>query len=81
MIKKIVTYEERVARMKKPGDEHRELIRAKNYVRMLERKINKETDEIKQRKLICLHRESKEVLCKLRRNIFELEDMLIALSV
>lgn len=76
MQNKIVTYEQRVARMKKPGDEDQELQRAKKYVRKLALRMKKATDNNDSMALRYLHKEAELVLRKLRQNIFDLEEML-----
>jgi hypothetical protein len=76
MQNRIVTYEQRVARMKKPGDEDQEIQRAKKYVRRLAVRMKKATDDNDRMALSYLHKEAELVLRKLRQNIFDLEEML-----
>lgn len=74
----IVTYEQRVSRMKVPGDEDIQLYRAKAYVKRLKRESRSApslADKLEYQEAI---KEAEGVLRKLRVNIFALNDELIA---
>ncbi|WP_293648512.1 hypothetical protein [Thiolapillus sp.] len=72
----VPTYEQRVARMKRPEDVDRELKRAKAYMMRLRGKMKKAAsldEKIQLEKDIKL---AESVLRQLRLNIYELEDQL-----
>ena len=75
---KVVTYEERVAQMHVPGDEEKQLRLAKEYVKRLKRKLKKAPSLDEKLEINAAISEAEQVLRKLRLNIFDLEDMLIA---
>lgn len=69
---RVPTYEQRVVRIEKPGDEDRELRRAKAYVMRLRREVNKVFNP-QQREVIQANLQAAEqVLRKMRQNIFNL---------
>ena len=76
MVKSVVTYNDRVAKMKKSGDEDRQLRLAKAYVQLLDRRLKKATEANDKLAVAYLHQEAKVVLRKLRQNICSLQDML-----
>ena len=72
----VPTYEQRVARMKRPEDVDRELKRAKSYMMRLRGKFKKAAsleEKIQLEKDIKL---AESVLRQLRCHVFELEDQL-----
>lgn len=72
----MITYEQRVAKMQKPGDEDTQLRLAKQYAKKAHNraKSGKTLAEKIELKQIALQADS--VTQKLRQNIFDLEDML-----
>ena len=76
----IVTYEERIAKMNKPGDEDKQLRLAKQYVRRLRVKLKKTNSLVKKVEINKAVTGSECVLRKLRLNIFDIEDMLFERS-
>ena len=76
MTYKVITYEQRVRKMQKPGDEEIQLRRAKNYVRRLRNRM-RNADSLEEKLLLSKAvKEAESVLRRLRQNIFDLEDML-----
>lgn len=73
---RVVSYEQRVARMSAPGDEDRQLRLAKAYVMRLRRRFRATCSLAGKRELADAIKEAESVLRRLRMNIFELQDML-----
>lgn len=73
----VVSYEHRVAQMQIPGDEDRQILLAKRYVRRLKQKARLAVS-LNDRLLLKEDvKEAEKVLRKLRLNIFDLGDMLV----
>lgn len=75
---KIVSYDDRVAKMEKPGDEEVQILHAKKYVARLRTKAKSAGTLAEKLELQSAVKEAEGVLRKLRLNVFDLEDMLIA---
>ncbi len=69
---RVPTYEQRVARIKKPGDEDKELRRAKAYVMRLRREVNKVFNPQQREVMQANLQAAEQVLRKMRQNIFDL---------
>jgi hypothetical protein len=74
----MVTYEQRVAKMTKVGDETEQLRLAKIYVRKLRNDAKKGDTLAEKLRLQDIVKQAEAVVRQLRLNIFELEDMLRA---
>ena len=72
----IISYEQRISKMIKLGDEDIQLQRAKNYIRRLRRKSIKAPSLKLKLEMQTKVKEAEKVLRKLRQNIFALEDQL-----
>ena len=72
----IVTYDQRLAKMKVPGDEQKQIELAKNYVKSLRAKKRKAPTLAEKIDIDAAIKEANGVLRKLRLNVFDLEDML-----
>jgi hypothetical protein len=80
-VSQIITYEQRVSKMKCVGDEDKQLKLAKQYVSRLRNKLKK-VDTLNEK--IEINNDIKmaeSVLRQLRLNVFDLEDMLIEKSL
>ena len=75
---RVPTYEDRVARIQSPGDEQKELQRAKSYMMRLRREVKKAISFEEKESLLLALKEAESVLRKMRSRIFELEDLAIA---
>ena len=74
----IVSYEDRVAKMMIVGDEDKQLRLAKSYVKRI-RSLAKKAGTLEEKiKLQAAQKKAELVVNKLRQNIFDLEDMLLA---
>jgi hypothetical protein len=72
----MITYEQRVAKMNKPGDEDTQLRLAKQYARKLHDKAKAGNTLEEKIALKKIAKRADAVMHKLRQNIFDLEDML-----
>jgi hypothetical protein len=68
---KIVSYETRVAKMHKPGDEDQQLRLAKNYVKALRLRFKKASRLDEKLEIGQAVKQAESVLRKLRLNIFD----------
>jgi exonuclease VII small subunit len=75
---KVMTYEERVAKMKKFADCEYQLTLAKKTVRRLVSQAKKETTLADKLRYDDARKRAEQVLRKLRQNIFDLEDKFTA---
>jgi hypothetical protein len=74
----MITYEKRVAKMKKVGDEHHQLQLAKAYAKRMRSNAKKGATLAEKIKLQGIADQAEGVVRNLRLNSFELEDMLRA---
>lgn len=72
----VVSYDRRVAQMRRPGDEDDQLRLAKAYAQRLRRKCKTAISLAEKMELGKAIKEAEGVLRKLRMNIFDLQDML-----
>lgn len=73
----MISYAKRVARMKVPGDEDKELKRAINYAKKLKVKSRKAGNLSNKIEIDREVKEAENVVMKLRLNMFELNEMLL----
>jgi hypothetical protein len=76
----MITYEQRVAKMLKPGDENKQLRLAKQYAQKLRKEAKNGKTLEEKLALQAIAKEADTVILKIRQNIFDLEDMLIEKS-
>jgi hypothetical protein len=76
----MITYEQRVAKMLKPGDENKQLRLAKQYAQKLRKEAKNGKTLEEKLALQTIAKEADTVILKIRQNIFDLEDMLIEKS-
>jgi hypothetical protein len=76
----MITYEQRVAKMLKPGDESKQLRLAKQYAQKLRKEAKNGKTLEEKLALQAIAKEADTVILKIRQNIFDLEDMLIEKS-
>jgi hypothetical protein len=76
----MITYEQRVAKMLKSGDENEQLRLAKQYAQRLRKEAKSGRTLEEKLALQAIAKEADTVIRKIRQNIFELEDMLIKKS-
>ena len=74
----VISYEDRVAKMEKPGDEDEQLRLAKEYMKRMRRKAKAAGTLDAKLRLYEAQKEAEAVVRQLRLHIFELEDMLRA---
>ena len=74
--KNMITYEQRVAKMCNPGDEDTQLRLAIKYAKNLRSNAKRVTMLAEKLAINEEHREAEAVVRQLRRNIFDLQDML-----
>lgn len=75
---KVPTYDQRVAKMHKPGDEEEQIRRAKAYMMRLRRRKKTASTLAEKIEIEKAEKSAESVLRQLRLNVFELEDMLRA---
>lgn len=79
-MKQVPSYEQRVARIQSPGDEQKELKRAKEYMMRVRRELQNATSLDRKKTLMSAVKEAESVLRRMRVNIFKLEDLALARS-
>jgi hypothetical protein len=72
----MITYEQRVAKMNKPGDEDEQLRLAKQYAKRLHNNVKSGKTLEEKTLLQTTAKEADGVISKIRQNIFDLEEML-----
>jgi hypothetical protein len=77
----MITYEQRVSKMLKPGDEDEQLRLAKQYSKKLRNEAKKQITLAGKLKINEKVKQAESVVRKLRQNIFDLEDMLFEKSI
>lgn len=79
-MKQVPSYKQRVARIQSPGDEQKELERAKAYMMRLRRELKNAKSLDRKKILMPAVKEAESVLRRMRANIFKLEDLALARS-
>lgn len=72
---KVPQYEQRVARIQKPGDAQKELERAKRYMMRMRAEARKASSLKRKLEILDAEKEAATVLRKMRQMIYELEDL------